>query len=94
MNATDEKRLVLIVDDAPTNLQMVRSILKDDFKIRVATSGAKALDLVKAKPHPAGPNPAGCHYAGNGRLRSVRHSESHAGDQGHSRDLPYREHRN
>ena len=40
------------MDDAPTNLQMVRSILKDDFKIRVATSGAKASDLVKAKPHP------------------------------------------
>ena len=52
MNATDEKKLVLIVDDAPANLQMMRSILKDDFKIRVATSGAKALDLVKAEPHP------------------------------------------
>ena len=52
MNGTDEKKLVLIVDDAPANLQMMRSILKDDFKIRVATSGAKALDLVKAEPHP------------------------------------------
>ena len=52
MTATDEKKLVLIVDDAPANLQMVRSILKDDFKIRVATSGAKALGLVKAEPHP------------------------------------------
>ena len=46
------KKLVLIVDDAPANLQVVRSILKDDFKIRVATSGAKALDLVKAEPQP------------------------------------------
>jgi phosphoserine phosphatase RsbU/P len=52
MTGTEEKKLVLIVDDAPANLQMVRSILKDDFKIRVATSGAKALDLVKAKPYP------------------------------------------
>jgi phosphoserine phosphatase RsbU/P len=52
MTATDEKKLVLIVDDAPANLQMVRSILKEDFKIRVATSGAKALDLVKVEPHP------------------------------------------
>src|ERR1700751_3314958 len=47
-----EKKLVLIVDDAPANLQIVHSILKDDFKIRVATSGAKALDLVKVKPQP------------------------------------------
>jgi CheY-like chemotaxis protein len=28
MTATDEKKLVLIVDDAPANLQMMRSILK------------------------------------------------------------------
>jgi serine phosphatase RsbU (regulator of sigma subunit) len=52
MTEIDGKKLVLIVDDAPANLQVVRSILKDDFKIRVATSGAKALDLVKAKPQP------------------------------------------
>ena len=52
MSEIEEKKLVLIVDDAPANLQIVRSILKDDFKIRVATSGAKALDLVKAKPQP------------------------------------------
>jgi CheY-like chemotaxis protein len=52
MTDTEGKKLVLIVDDAPANLQMVRSILKDDFKIRVATSGAKALDLVTAKPYP------------------------------------------
>jgi len=47
-----EKKLVLVVDDAPANLQVVRSILKDDFKIRVATSGAKALELVKVIPRP------------------------------------------
>jgi sigma-B regulation protein RsbU (phosphoserine phosphatase) len=52
MITAEEKKLVLVVDDAPANLQVVRSILKDDFKIRVATSGAKALDLVKANPHP------------------------------------------
>jgi sigma-B regulation protein RsbU (phosphoserine phosphatase) len=52
MNNGTEKKLVLIVDDAPANIQVVHSILKDDFKIRVATSGAKALDLVKAKPQP------------------------------------------
>ena len=47
-----EKKLVLVVDDAPANLQVVHSILKDEFKIRVATSGAKALELVKTKPQP------------------------------------------
>jgi phosphoserine phosphatase RsbU/P len=52
MITAEEKKLILVVDDAPANLQVVRSILKDDFKIRVATSGAKALDLVKDNPHP------------------------------------------
>jgi sigma-B regulation protein RsbU (phosphoserine phosphatase) len=52
MSKIDEKRLVLLVDDVPANLQMMRSILKDDFKIRVATSGAKALDLVMVDPRP------------------------------------------
>jgi phosphoserine phosphatase RsbU/P len=52
MNHTEEKKLVLVVDDATANLQMVHSMLKDDFKIRVATSGAKALALVKTKPQP------------------------------------------
>jgi serine phosphatase RsbU (regulator of sigma subunit) len=51
-NHVAEKKLILVVDDAPANLQVVHSILKDDFKIRVATSGAKALDLVKVAPPP------------------------------------------
>jgi sigma-B regulation protein RsbU (phosphoserine phosphatase) len=52
LTAAEAKKLVLVVDDAPANLQVVRSILKDDFKIRVATSGVKALELVKAIPQP------------------------------------------
>jgi serine phosphatase RsbU (regulator of sigma subunit) len=52
MSNVGEKRTVLVVDDAPANLQIVNSILKEDYKIRIATSGAKALDLVKVKPLP------------------------------------------
>jgi sigma-B regulation protein RsbU (phosphoserine phosphatase) len=52
MTNAGEKKTVLVVDDAPANLQIVNSILKDDYKIRVATSGAKALVLVKVKPLP------------------------------------------
>jgi serine phosphatase RsbU (regulator of sigma subunit) len=50
VNNTEEKKLVLVVDDATATLQVVHSMLKDDFKVRVATSGAKALALVKEKP--------------------------------------------
>src|ERR1700741_2132647 len=52
MDNVGEEKTVLVVDDAPANLQIVNSILKDDYKIRVATSGAKALVLVKVKPLP------------------------------------------
>ncbi len=48
MNQADQKKVVLVVDDAPANIQIVKSILKDLYKIRVATSGAKALELAGA----------------------------------------------
>jgi phosphoserine phosphatase RsbU/P len=52
MTGSTEKKLVLVVDDAPANLQIVHSILKQDFKILVATSGAKALELARNSPQP------------------------------------------
>jgi phosphoserine phosphatase RsbU/P len=52
MNHADKTKTVLLVDDAPANIQIVNSILKDIYKIRVATSGAKALELVKVAPAP------------------------------------------
>ena len=52
MTKVPEKRTVLVVDDAPANIQIVHAILKDDYKVRVATSGAKALELMKLKPSP------------------------------------------
>ncbi len=52
MNQADQKKTVLLVDDAPANIQIVNSILKDIYKIRIATSGAKALELVKVAPPP------------------------------------------
>src|SRR6516225_486040 len=48
----EEKKVVLLVDDAPANIQVVNSILKDAYKIRVATNGAKALELAKGTPAP------------------------------------------
>jgi phosphoserine phosphatase RsbU/P len=53
MSEVTDKDVILIVDDTPANIQIAQSILKDEYKIRVATSGAKALELVKAKPIPA-----------------------------------------
>ena len=52
MNNADQKQTVLLVDDTPANIQLVNSILKDIYKIRIATSGAKALELAKITPLP------------------------------------------
>jgi serine phosphatase RsbU (regulator of sigma subunit) len=52
MNQADEKKTVLLVDDTPANIQVVNSILKDTYKIRVATNGAKAMELANVKPSP------------------------------------------
>ena len=52
MNQPDQKKTVLVVDDAPANIQVVNSILKDTYKVRIATNGAKALELVSVDPAP------------------------------------------
>lgn len=52
MNEADQRKTVLLVDDAPANIQVATSILKDIYKIRVATNGAKALALAKDAPPP------------------------------------------
>ena len=52
MNQPDPKKTILLVDDAPSNIQVVNSILKDIYKIRIATNGPKALELAKVAPPP------------------------------------------
>src|SRR5215469_16619961 len=52
MESNEPKKTVLLVDDAPSNIQVVNSILKDLYKIRIATNGPKALELVKVAPPP------------------------------------------
>ncbi|TCK09115.1 response regulator [Marinobacterium mangrovicola] len=45
-------KTVLIVDDTATNVSLLNAILKPQFKTKIATSGAKALSLARAKPGP------------------------------------------
>ena len=47
-----DKRIILLVDDAPANIQVAHNILKDTYIIKIATSGARALDLAKVLPQP------------------------------------------
>jgi sigma-B regulation protein RsbU (phosphoserine phosphatase) len=53
MSNDGDKQVILLVDDTPANIHIAQAILKDEFRIRVATSGAKALELMKIEPMPA-----------------------------------------
>jgi phosphoserine phosphatase RsbU/P len=52
MTINEEKKVVLVVDDAPANIHVVNEILHDTYKVRVATNGAKGLELANATPGP------------------------------------------
>jgi len=52
---TDDKKAIsiLAVDDVPENLRVVTSLLKDEYKVRVATNGRQALELAIKDPVPS-----------------------------------------
>jgi CheY-like chemotaxis protein len=52
MTDASDKKLILLEDDTPANIHVAREILKDLYKIRVATSGMMALKAVKMTPAP------------------------------------------
>jgi CheY-like chemotaxis protein len=49
----EERKTVLVVDDAPENIRVLTTILSDRYKVKAATSGEKALQICAADPLPA-----------------------------------------
>ena len=43
---------ILVVDDTPDNLTLMSSLLKDDYKVKVANGGEKALRIAQAENPP------------------------------------------
>ncbi|MRR51342.1 MAG: two-component system response regulator [Rhodocyclaceae bacterium] len=54
MDALDftDKATVLVVDDTPDNLTLMSGLLKDDYKVKVAINGEKALKVATAENPP------------------------------------------
>lgn len=52
ITATADKFTILIVDDANENLHTLLNILRADYAVLAATSGAKALEIVRRGPLP------------------------------------------
>jgi CheY-like chemotaxis protein len=50
--AKAEKSTVLVVDDTPANLQLLYELLKEEFAVRTASNGQKALDICQSDTPP------------------------------------------
>jgi len=47
-----QQKLILVVDDTPTNIGVISGALRDSYKTKVATSGAKALSIALEEEKP------------------------------------------
>ncbi|MFA6698853.1 MAG: diguanylate cyclase [Thiomicrospira sp.] len=48
----DERHAILIVDDMTSNIQVLANALQDDYRIKVATSGERALQIAQSASPP------------------------------------------
>jgi len=47
-----EKATILVVDDAPDNLALLSNLLKNDYKVKIANSGERALQIAMSDTPP------------------------------------------
>lgn len=47
-----DKKIILVVDDVPDNIQLLSGLLKARYKVKAATSGEKALVIANKNPQP------------------------------------------
>jgi putative two-component system response regulator len=47
-----QKQTILIVDDTPDNIALLSALLKDQYKLKIATNGVKALQIAAVAPYP------------------------------------------
>jgi len=47
-----EKQIILVIDDTPENIILMKDILSPAYKIKAATSGKKGIDIATNQPRP------------------------------------------
>lgn len=55
MSETDSppsRARILVVDDTPANIDVLRSVLREDYQVQVATGGERALAIARSTPPP------------------------------------------
>jgi CheY-like chemotaxis protein len=48
----DERKTILVVDDAPENIRVLTAVLGPRYRVKAATSGEKALQMCAVDPLP------------------------------------------
>lgn len=62
----EDRASILVIDDTPGNLSLLNQLLRTQYRVKLANSGQRGLEL--ATQAPPRPDPARHHDAGNGRL--------------------------
>jgi putative two-component system response regulator len=52
MSSAETKLTILVVDDAPENIDVLSGILRDEYKVRAATNGERALAIIMSERPP------------------------------------------
>ena len=52
LRSPDDKPVILVVDDTPQNLSLMCELLEQDYTLKLATSGARALKIATASTPP------------------------------------------
>ncbi len=52
MPEENEKQRILVVDDTPENIEVLRQLLRSDYKVTAAIRGEKALEIARGEPKP------------------------------------------
>jgi putative two-component system response regulator len=52
MAMPDTRQRVLIIDDTPENIEVLRQLLRTDYAVQAATSGTKGLEIARSTPQP------------------------------------------
>ena len=51
-NTAASKPMILVVDDAPDSLTLLHALLRDEYKVKVASGGERALTIAVSEPQP------------------------------------------
>ena len=47
-----DRNVILVVDDSPDNIKLMSGLLRDFYRVKVATNGSAALRIAQSDPHP------------------------------------------